>query len=445
MQPDSLRGRVTLAFTALIAITMLIVCNAAIFYSRITIERESDAVVLTGLEYLQHRLERVDAIDDAAKVDLTRRADRFNKEHAILIDYALYDRERAPLWKIRDTMDVWSDLRSPDWRVLTLDTPQGTLIGVRPWKRAQNIIRRNATVVAGVGLLVVVVTAVGAWVVVGRTLAPIDQLAHQAQAASTDQLDLNLSAPSRDREVVNLVSTLNAMLARLARTVEARGRFHAAASHELRTPVQALSGHLELALMRPRTADEYRAVIEESVQQSQRLMDLIGDLLTLNRIETGAVRPRTESIDLADACQRMLGAASQRIQARRITAVNQLPVDQSIVAPITHLEMLLRNLIENAVKYADEGGTVRLTMNGPTLSIFNSGTTLPPLDTEKLFEAFYRPDAARNSATGGNGLGLAICKAICDANDWTIWMEQTPDGITVRVTFVDRPTLALSA
>jgi len=101
--------------------------------------------------------------------------------------------------------------------------------------------------------------------------------------------------------------------------------------------------------------------------------------------------------------------------------------------------MLLRNLLENAVKYATPCGEVHVTLlSTPTktrLDIANTFPDSPPLDAERLFEPFFRPDASRSSDTGGNGLGLAICKALALANHWQLTLHQDPVGVCFRVLF----------
>lgn len=323
------------------------------------------------------------------------------------------------------------------WHVRTL--PLGAFIvvfGVQS-EALDTAIRREAVALMGLSLLAVLAASGGAWVVVGRTLLPIGDLSRQASAASTDTLRVQLTVPSDDVEVTELVATLNAMLGRLSEAADERGRFYAAASHELRTPLQALQGHLELALTRERSPSEYRETVIEAHQQTERLSALVRDLLTLNRLHTSAITPPAETTDLSDVCSAAVESLRPRAGERGLTMEADLPSAFRIAAPVAHLEMLTRNLLENAVKYADTDGTVAVRASaepGPFLEVANtfSGGMLDP---ERLFEPFYRPDASRTTDTGGNGLGLAICEAICDANGWSIRVEQAGAEVRFIVAF----------
>jgi signal transduction histidine kinase len=297
-------------------------------------------------------------------------------------------------------------------------------------------------------LCTVLVVAGGAWVLVGRTLSPIRRLAVQASAASVElrhagdrqvaNLRVRLRAPSQDAEVVELVETLNGLLARLAETAAVKGRFYAAASHELRTPLQALSGHLEVALSRERTAEEYETVLHEAHRQTARLTSLVRDLLLLHQLDSPAARPQ-EPVDLAEVCDGAPGQLAPLIDARGLRLSADLPPGTEILAIPTHAEILVRNLVENAVKYASSSGqvTLRLTSTGgqARLELFNECPLVPEWNPEKLFEPFYRPDRARSARTGGNGLGLAICRAIAAANGWTVTLRQEPGGVRAVTSF----------
>jgi two-component system OmpR family sensor kinase len=333
-------------------------------------------------------------------------------------------------------------LHGDAWRTVTIPSGTQTIVIALPWHKTEQALRARALLLLGLSTLVVAAAAAGAWFLVGRTLSPIDHLARQAQAASTESLRVRLDAPSPDAEIARLVTTLNDLLARLEKTAAARGRFYAAASHELRTPLQALTGHLEVALSRPRSAAAYEAALCESHAQAERLTSLVQDLLLLNLLDAVTSHPPGVLLDLADICERELSSLRPLAAERGLQVQLSLPETCEIIAPWTHATMLVRNLLENAVKYATPGGIVRTQLQGSTLTVWNECAPVVGWDADKYFEPFFRPDAARNSQTGGNGLGLAICKAIADTNGWELSLSQEDRGICAVVKFQAQPPLA---
>jgi two-component system OmpR family sensor kinase len=232
-----------------------------------------------------------------------------------------------------------------------------------------------------------------------------------------------------------LVATLNGLLGRLSETAASKGRFYSAASHELRTPLQALSGHLELSLSKPRTSDEYHAVVDEAYAQTRRLISLVQDLLMLNQLDVTTSRLPRDMVNLTELCERTVSQMAPVVAERRLRIDESIQPDVEITALPTHADMLVRNLVENAMKYASEGGQVRLQLGGTTLDIYDECPPIPIQDLDQLFEPFYRPDLSRQSATGGNGLGLAICKALAIANGWRLSLHQEAAGIRAVVEF----------
>ncbi|RYG54664.1 HAMP domain-containing histidine kinase, partial [bacterium] len=294
---------------------------------------------------------------------------------------------------------------------------------------------------------VLIATAIGAWVLVGRVLSPIDRLAETARLAPVETAQLQ--APSEDVEVERLVGTLNGFIARLRESNRAKERFYAAASHELRTPLQGLAGFLEIGLARPRERDELVEILREAQDQSRRLVKLTSDLLSLNQLENSPVTHSIEQteMDVADVVERALGPLEATREARHIELKLDLPSgsEAEIIAPWSHIEMLVRNLIENAHKYAPDGGHIEVEWTNGTLRVWNT-VAWDVTDREhaeagidRLFEPFYRLDASREGQVTGNGLGLAICHAICASNGWTIELHTTHGqeaGMEARVKFV---------
>ena len=301
-------------------------------------------------------------------------------------------------------------------------------------------------------LIFVCCAAIGAWQLVGRTLTPIDKLARQTETISGLQSNATLCAPSADTEIVSLVYTLNGLLNRIRKDSSARGRFYAAASHELRTPLQALTGHLELALTRDRSNLEYREVVAEANGQAQRLSRLVQELLFLNQLENSH-KPQLDSVSILETVQSSLESIKGELQNRNLTTEIDISKESFLVAPRAHVETLVRNLLENAVKYSDFGSVVQISVSdhrlsessasreaqsefrARTLSVFNASSAETAWIANLNFEPFHRLDASRNSSTGGNGLGLAICKSVSDINGWCLSLEAVRGGVCASVDF----------
>jgi len=435
MRLNSLRTRTTAAFAfAFAALTLLFVC-LMIRLSDSTAERTVDTALKTVKNGILSRHITPSQISDTS-------AWRDIKEALAMQNMALLvvDAHGNVLQKTEGRVPVWptsADGRA--WRLRTIALEGGTVVIGRYWQDTDQALRYNAAMLLLHGMLLLVCATFGVWYLVGRTLSPIDRLARQADRASTESLHLRLETPSQDAEIVHLVGTLNGLLARLSEEMATRGRFYAAASHELRTPLQTLTGTLEVGLMQPRDADEYREILAESSEQAGRLAGLIQALLLLNQVEM-LPAPLTEQVDLAAACDRWLNHFQSLGVSRDLCVDARLPESLCLEAAPAYVDILLRNLLENAFKYAHAGSPVRLTLQstaqGASLTVFNECAPLPEKDVARLMEPFYRPDASRNSDAGGNGLGLAICKAIAHSSGWTLSLHHKHKGIEVNVLFL---------
>ncbi|MEO6907599.1 MAG: ATP-binding protein [Abditibacteriaceae bacterium] len=326
-------------------------------------------------------------------------------------------------------------LRNDSWRVKAFNYKGNKIVIGVPWDKTEERLRRRTLLLFLLSIFVVVALAAGAWVAVGRTLSPLDGLTEAVQEASATNGHLRLQPPSQDAEMVRLVETLNDLLSRQEETMAARGRFYAAAAHELRTPLQALTGHLELALGRPRSVGEYKEALQEGHTQAEQLTDLVQGLLLLNQLETGTAKAQKDQLDLADICQTELASLELLTDERGLTIESTFADNCEITAPWNHSKILIRNILENAIKYASPNSTVTIQLDKSTFIVHNECDFQNADDMQKYFEPFYRPDESRTSEVGGNGLGLAICKGICEVNGWEISLVRKADGMMVEVRF----------
>lgn len=432
MEINSIRVRMTLAFSGAIAVVLLLSGAVLMVYIRHDLIGDADAILGVIGRTVQRRLER------DPHSDLQELAERQSRQYGEQV--------------VITPSEHWLVRANEKWRTITVkvQADEGQLTLAMNWSLQAETLRTDYIAITLFSLVALLTSTVGAWALVGRTLSPIGKLSIQARESSESGHINQLAAPSNDSEIVELVSTLNAMLARLNETVAIRGRFYAAASHELRTPLQALSGHLDLAASRPRSEEEYRATIKEARTQTSRLINLTRDLLLLHQVET--VQPPTaEPVCLPSVIARILQQFGEQIDATGVTFVNKLPAKLTVWGPPSHVEIVVRNLIENAIKYAadEKRVTIRQITTGSShatdkdkvteLEIFNSASPFPDWEPDRTFEAFYRPDLSRTGATGGNGLGLAICRAICVQNGWHIDVSQAPGGVNAIVGFPDLP------
>lgn len=431
MRPNSIRARMTLGFALFIAVLMLAVCAAFFVYTRHTARKNADARLASTAASIQQELSGGQHSLDKPEEFLTEEDDDLRAADAALI---IVDKANRVVAQSQQHVPSWPP-RDDEWRIISFESgARRVVIGVE-WHETEEALRERTYFLLALSAFVVALSSLGAWILVGRTLAPIDGLARQTKAASTESLRVQLESPSPDAEISRLVATLNDLLARLGETAATRGRFYAAASHELRTPLQALTGHLEVALSRRRDAEDYQTALSEAHAQAERLTSLVQDLLLLNQLDADTSRPPAVLLDVADMCVSELSLLRSLADERGLSIELSLPDACEITAPWNHATMLLRNLLENAVKYATPGGKVRLNLAQNTLTICNDCAPVAGWDADKYFEPFFRPDASRNSQTGGNGLGLAICKAIADSNGWTLTLKQEENGVCAVVVF----------
>jgi signal transduction histidine kinase len=323
----------------------------------------------------------------------------------------------APRWP--QTSQHWR------WRAITLKH-QKLVLGI-PGKEVRSELVERSWALVALGILVVIGTALGAWWVVGRTLSPIGALARQVQQASREDLQVRLKPPSQDAEMVELVTTFNGLLKHLSDEALMRNRFYAIASHELRTPLQALSGHLELALSRDRTNDAYKNAMQESLGQTQRLILLVQALLQLYQIEN-KTQPQQEEIHLARIINSQLKLLQSWMGRRELLTECHME-DLEWNAPPGHFDIVVRNLLENAVKYSRKGCVIKVSLHchGPKV----------------LLRISNECDISENnhSATGtdpltkvdSHGLGMTICEAIANANGWELQTIRQEGMMTVNV------------
>ncbi len=297
---------------------------------------------------------------------------------------------------------------------------------------AAPLVARNAMLgrVAVSGAILVLLVALGSvlggrWLA-GRAVQPVSEIIDEAEAVGGGSMRQRIRTHADTQEYQRLVQVLNKMLDRIQAAFEVQRRFTADASHELRSPLTAIRGELELALRRNREPEEYREVLRSAREEVVRLGRIVEGLLVLARSDSGAIQTRLQRVDLRELVWRAVDRASSEFGTRRVRLDIVAPDEVPGLFDLDLVEQLTGNLIENAVRYAGEGGKVRVSVSrgeaAAVLSVEDSGPGLPPGSEEEAFERFWRADPSRTQSerSAGTGLGLAIVKVIAEAHGGSV-------------------------
>jgi signal transduction histidine kinase len=260
--------------------------------------------------------------------------------------------------------------------------------------------------------------------------APLREMTEATSAVASGDYGLAVSATSVD-EVGRLAQAFNEMSANLADLERQRNDLISNVSHELRTPLAVLHAGLENLL--DGVVEDDHQTLQAMLNQTQRLARLVGELLTLSRLEAGATAFHPTPIDIVGVVEEVVAEACLRHPPPTITV--NAPSKAPIVGDPQQLHSVIANLIDNAIRHGGEGAvvvTVNVTDDAATIEVSDDGPGVPPADLERIFERFYRSDSAR---PGGSGLGLAIASWIVDLHGGAIGARNIePHGCAITVT-----------
>lgn len=282
-----------------------------------------------------------------------------------------------------------------------------------------------------------VATTLGAGWLSRSTMAPVMEIAAQAEEIAPGAVGQRITAHAQVEEFNRLVTVLNGMLARLDRGLLAQRRIIADVGHDLRTPITAMQGEVEVTLRHPRSPEQYQRVLTSILEEINHLGTISDTLLLLARIEAGELALERAATDLRDIADRAVRRVGQRVADHPITfAPPPTGQDADVRADAAMVELVLDHLLDNAVRHTppDTPVTVTVARTGDAVevAVADRGPGVPPEMLPHLFERFYRGDSARER--GGAGLGLTVAAAIVDAHGGTITARAAePTGLVVTV------------
>lgn len=276
-----------------------------------------------------------------------------------------------------------------------------------------------------IGLVISALVSAGlGWAVARSGLHPIRQVTMVAASMSAKSLKERIPLAPVPLELQQLVSSFNAMLARLDDAFVRLSNFSADIAHELRTPVSNLMTHTEVVLSRQRNIEDYEETLYSILDDLKRMSRMIDDMLFLAKADNGLIIPERKRFALEGLVEKLFEYYYLLADDRGIEL--KLSGSGSVQGDVLMLHRAISNLLSNALRYTPEGRTISVKIRQDTastvLTVENPGATIPPQHLERLFDRFYRADPARREGSPSNaGLGLAITRSIIEAHQGRIW------------------------
>ena len=283
-------------------------------------------------------------------------------------------------------------------------------------------------------VLAVAVAAAASVLAARSGLRPLDRVAKEIATVDDRQLGQRLVLANVPAELRGPLDQVNALLGRLEESFVRERRFASDASHELRTPLAALRAVLQLALARPRESQEYKDAITRALAMVEQLGSIVERLLMLARADAGQVRGKLVEIALRPLVEERWFGLRDAAAQHELRFEVALDDDDSIVTEEATLVVVVGNLLDNAVAYTRRGGTIRVHRpHGTVLEVWDSGPVPDETTRERMFERFWREDAARSGAGVHVGLGLPLSRAMARAVGLDVLAVAVDDGLGVRL------------
>lgn len=329
-------------------------------------------------------------------------------------------------------------------RAVANGSPYAMAVGVEI-SDVEASLRRVAVLLALVWMVSTLATAAAGFTLASTVLTPVTAITKRAMDIASNDLRARLESPVVQDEIGEMTLSLNALLERLQAAIDANRRFAADAAHELRTPITAMAGEIEVALRRERTAAEYKETLDAVGQSVGTLSALIGDLMLLARTqETGRTLER-QAVSLEWLLKTSVAKLASMAASRGVVIDMDGLADLCVDGDPRLLARVFDNVIENAIRYNRQSGRVVVSASGDesaqmvTVRVRDEGQGIPDRARERIFERFYRVDESRSPHTGGSGLGLAIAREVLTLFGGTVNVEQSSNqGTTIAMTLPGR-------
>ncbi len=277
--------------------------------------------------------------------------------------------------------------------------------------------------------------------IAARSIRPALEIIETTKKITDTDFSQRISLPSRNDELYVLSVTINELLNRIENAIAREKQFTSDASHELRTPLAIIKGTLEVLIRKPRDTNEYIEKIKYCVEEVNRINNLVDQLLMLARFENYNEASAFQRVALDEILQEALERYSAKIEGKNIKVFFNVKRHYYIVTDPSMVSIVIENVLSNAIKYSLSSGAITIEIDEPadgklTCSITDNGIGIAESDIDKIYDQFYRADAAEHSLIKGTGLGLSIVKKIAALLSITISVSSSKAaGTKVNLTF----------
>lgn len=348
-----------------------------------------------------------------------------------------------------DTLLENNPIRQKQFEVFENQQLKGYVIVAMSTKNTQMVLQKLQNHLLWLYPLVLLVLFLIARFFAGKSIQPIQNIRETAQSITSQQLSQRIPLPYHKDELYRLSETINDLLDKIEDTLQREKQFTSDASHELRTPLSVIKGTLEVLIRKPRTEAEYHAKIKQCIAEINQMDVLLEELLFIARNEyTHCMETDWSSIDLNQMFEKLKVQLEHKLYQKNIQIIHHLPAHIKLASDIHLLEVLIKNILSNAIKYSEPNQTIEITaekeISSVIIKITDHGKGIEAKNLDKIFDSFYRVDASDN-APKGFGIGLSIAKKIAVILNIPIQVQSMPQqGTTFTLSIPSNPKEILS-
>lgn len=453
MRPLTVRARLTLFYAVML--TVVLAFFGALFYKalglvlerRLTAELKDRALFLAGHERVDDGgVQLVFNPNDREEAYLVHSAARYYQVYQLPSGTLVVQSQELELLGVRLTPETvralandqeYSDMQLEKERlrfhndIVARDNASRYLVRVgiplTPADEAQRGFLRSLLFLTPLGILL---ASVVGWEMSRRALRPMKSLAIAARHIDIKQLQERLPTRGAGDEVDEVAQAFNETLARLENSVGQMKQFTASISHELRTPLTALRGEAEIALLQGRSVEEYQRVLASQLEEFDKLAHMINQLLVLANAEAGEIQWTDRSVDLSALATSLVEQLEPVSAAKKIQLSTAMQTGVLVRGDASWIERVILNLLDNAIKFTPEGGTVSVSVKAmgkeAELSVRDNGIGISVQAQPHIFDRFYRAEPSRSKQIDGVGLGLALVRWIVEKHRGRVTVQSEP-------------------